>query len=328
MQQHKDYIDQLIALVLLQEANAEQQEELKLWQKQSPENEQYVQEAEKLFRIISVNEQPSFNREIAWEKVRAQIAGESKYIVPIYIKYAAAAVLVILCSVMAYRFWFDNERKPVQIVAIDSVKSTWLPDSTLLTLQPNSSIVYDKNDFENEKRIILSGEAFFDINKHDKKKLTVQCQDIFIQDIGTRFNVKAYHDSTLLIVSVTSGRVHLFRVNEEGVQIEAGEEGVYNKKNGQFSKRKLSEPNIAAYHDRILIFDNTSLRDALQLLEKLYNTAIKLDKESIGNCRFSATFNNEKLETILEVLAETLSLSVEQKNSEFLLKGEGCYESR
>jgi ferric-dicitrate binding protein FerR (iron transport regulator) len=189
----------------------------------------------------------------------------------------------------------------------------------------NSSIAYDKAVFRNEKELTLSGEAFFDVRKDQSKKLTIRCGDILIKDIGTKFNVKAYADSLLLIVSVKEGSVKLYSLNQEGVIINAGFEGVYDKRSGAFYVQPLRNKNIAAYHDRILIFENTSVAEAIGLLEKLYGISVRIDNEAIKKCRFSATFNNESIDTILDILSETLNLRLSKSNKKYEISGEGCY---
>ena len=78
---------------------------------------------------------------------------------------SAAAVIVLI-------MWFgwDNNKKysPAITTSIAKNKTCWLPDSSKIQLNSNSSITYNFNKITGERKVILKGDAFFEVKKGKK----------------------------------------------------------------------------------------------------------------------------------------------------------------
>ncbi len=326
MSNNQQHIDDLIARVLINEADEQQRAQLNNWISQSSANKVYFNELKKVFELTGkFREARDFDSEMALKRVKEKINQQKKIgVFQMYKWRAVAAVFILTASALAYYYWNSPKNETVQLVAVQKVLKTHLPDSTEITLNTNSSVSFNVSDFQNEKRLTLTGEAFLKVRNSAEKKLTIQCEDVLITDIGTSFNVKAYQDSSLLIVSVMEGAVKLYTLNDEGILVKPGFEGVYDKHSGKFYLQPLRDKNLTAYHDRIIIFDNTTVGEAINLLQKLYNISVSVDNEAIMQCRFSATFNNESIDTVMDILSETLNLKLIKNDKKYEILGEGC----
>ena len=85
-----------------------------------------------------------------------------------------------------------------------------------------------------------------------------------------------------------------------------------------------ADTNVLAYKTKIFSFKDTDLKKAVEMINEIYDSKIVLGNPSIGQCRVTVNFNNDKIEDIADIIAETLSLSVEKKGAEFILNGSGC----
>src|SRR5690606_41903163 len=78
---------------------------------------------------------------------------------------------------------------------------------TIVFLNKNTTIESAYNSRKKQHIVTLSGEAFFDIHKKQEEQFFIQTQGIFIEDIGTAFNVKSYASATQIEIVVQHGEV-------------------------------------------------------------------------------------------------------------------------
>jgi ferric-dicitrate binding protein FerR (iron transport regulator) len=50
-----------------------------------------------------------------------------------------------------------------------------------------------------------------------------------------------------------------------------------------------------------------------------------LENERLGDCRITATFNDEPIEEITQIIAETLGLEASRTDSGYVFNGNACY---
>ena len=104
-----------------------------------------------------------------------------------------------------------------------------------------------------------------------------------------------------------------------------GEEGFFEKNNSQLKKASVPQVNRLAWKTGILEFNNISIAEAIPLIEDIYQIQLEVNNTDIGNCRFSATFDNEPLENILETMNTLFDIKTEKKQTNrYTLVGQGC----
>jgi len=109
----------------------------------------------------------------------------------------------------------------------DSYEGVELPDNSIVYLNHNSSISYDK-DFESRK-VELTGEAYFNVTKGETPfTITTSMGEVSV--LGTEFNVKL--DDEELDVEVESGTVEL-TTNQGKNKLTQGQKASYNKGNNK-----------------------------------------------------------------------------------------------
>ncbi|MDR2938321.1 MAG: FecR domain-containing protein [Prevotellaceae bacterium] len=310
-------IDRIIARHLGGEATPREQETLQAWLCESEGNRAY-------FSALLCAPKPNVDK--AWKKFEQHMA-DSKFQIsnskfqwwqPM-MRYAAAAVLLIGLSIFA---WIRFDNSSLQMVAENTQNSTQqhtLQDSTSVHLSQGSSLAYVGKFGDKKREVQLEGEAFFEIAEASSGQFLVHAEETFIKDIGTSFNVQAYPDSDSVMVFVQSGEVQFYSKDKEGILVQAGETGIYHKRSKTFTRLKKGETNIAILSAKLFVFKDKPLSDALALLNKEYGVHIAVDS-AVAQQSISATFDNEAIEEIVEVIGETMQLSVAQVDSIFVLK--------
>ncbi len=104
-------------------------------------------------------------------------------------------------GVMAYNTLSTAKGETYQIV---------LPDKSVVWLNAASSLKYPAS-FANlkERKVVLDGEAYFEIAHNSKQPFRVQSTNQIIEDIGTAFNVNSYKDEAQTKTTLVEGSVKI-----------------------------------------------------------------------------------------------------------------------
>jgi transmembrane sensor len=329
LEEEKEHIDILIAKVALGEATPEEIVKLYDWEHLSEENGRYVAEGSKVFEHVA---QIEVDTDAAWLKLKNRIAeGDEKPIVPmrpsprkLNIYWAAAASVAILLGAF-FLFKKLNSNGIVNQGTYATQGSTLqdtLADGTIAFLNKNTEIIYTET--KDKREVKLKGEAFFTIKHDAEKPFVIEANQVFIKDIGTAFNVKTEANGSVEVF-VESGIVDFYTEANKGIRLNAGEAGHYNAKTKTFTKdQDYVSPNIISYKTKQLNFEATPLSAVVTQLNTMYNANIEIGNEAIKNCPITVKFNDEDLNTIINIITQTLNIEANQKDGKIILLGGGC----
>lgn len=99
-----------------------------------------------------------------------------------------------------------------------------LADGSRVWLNAGSSLTYPLSFIENERRVVITGEAYFEVASDKKKPFRVIKGNMQVEVLGTHFNVNAYDDEKNIKVTLLEGAVRL-KINEENQMLKPGEQG-------------------------------------------------------------------------------------------------------
>jgi transmembrane sensor len=201
-----------------------------------------------------------------------------------------------------------------------------LPDGSVVSLHAGSQIKYPEKFTSNTRKVELKGEAYFKV-AHDKTKpFIVSSGDARVEVLGTQFNVNTKTSAGTMEVVLTNGKVSVY-FNEnpkENVMLAPGEKAVLSAGQKQISKSANTDPNYMAWKTRVIVFDNVTLAEVANTLQNVYQTSVSLADPALSGCRVTASFNDQSLESVLEVLKVTLDLQVNQNGKMLEISGNGC----
>jgi ferric-dicitrate binding protein FerR (iron transport regulator) len=109
---------------------------------------------------------------------------------------------------------------------------------------------------------------------------------------------------------------------DSGVYLSANGKGIYDKTTKTFNIEKPEE-NVLAYKTKFFTFNDTDLQTVMFALNSVYNKKIVFGS-NIYNCHLTVAFNNEDIDEIAAVIAETLGLTITKSVNEIRLEGPGC----
>lgn len=311
MNQYND-IDDIIAKYLCGEATPEEAMMLDEWRKSSTLNETHFITSQKSWHFIDNTTTSKPNAEEAWSSIQMKM-NERKYKKN---KLFLWSILIILIISVSYFLYHQNQQTK-EIEAIDFAVNTTLPDQSTVSLDKKSSITLAADFGKNSRKIMLKGKGTFEVEHDDKKPFVIQTDNVFIEDLGTKFSVTNYPDSDTVYVVVEEGIVRLYDQEGNEIIIKAGEKAWYVK------SKKLIITDAGA---RIIKFNfsDTKLEDVVKLIHETYGESISLSPASIGQCKITTQFFDEDFSTIITILAETLDFKYEYKDGKYIIEGKPC----
>lgn len=316
-------IDELIGKYLHAETTLQEAEWLLQWRKESEANEKYFNQLKTIFeRAAQVKSDRFYDTDGAWQKLAQHLdQKKTRTLFSTHIlRYAAAISVLFISGWLLYQQFIKVDR--LNVIAANAIVKDTLPDGTTVVLNKQTALAIELKRGGSKKLVKLKGEAKFIVSNKKSDELIVQAGETFIKDIGTVFNVKAYPEQNTIEVTVLDGEVMFYTADQKGITLKAGMKGLYNRNSKSFAIDK-PDTNVVAYANRNFVFEETSLAKVVLALNAIYDKPIKVD-HAIKNCKVTVTFEGEEIETIAEVIAETLGLTIEVNENEIVLKGNAC----
>jgi len=323
--------DILLAKYFGGNATQSEMDELEAYIAASPENQKEFDKLTELYGLMGLSDSqiPEINSAKAKSKFKTYIGKQNSekpkntffinrfnLSTSLIFRVASVAIIILVSTLVWKNIFADNE---IIISTNTAIQHHILPNDTKLTLAENSKISYRATKKSNI--IDLQGKANFNIENKGKANLVVTAGETFIEDIGTVFNVNAYPESELVSVSVSEGQVHFYTSDNQGLILNAGEAGIFNKTTKAFTvlaKRKDLKENGGSIH---IEFEAMSLNDALAVIGNAYGVEIELPDKNIGNLPITVNFDGENIQTVIQVISETLNLKTSMKGEVYQLYG-------
>lgn len=268
------------------------------------------------------------NTDEAWGQVFQKLPKKEEKVIPINKNRGrrniwmgiAAAIVIAIGSVSILQF-LNGESSSITRVADNGILVDELKDGSVVTLNDNASIIYPKVFAENERRVELHGEAFFDIERNEEKPFIIDLPNNgSVKVLGTSFNIKADKDSDITEVFVKTGKVE-FGVPGNKIILVAGEKGVMNRSTGEVKEVEVEEfinMKTTYWVDEKINFEGEPLVDVVEILETVFEENIILNCNSTRTFPTRTKHKGESLFEILDVISNihSLDLSVEEKQGE------------
>ncbi|GAA4161395.1 hypothetical protein GCM10022217_26990 [Chryseobacterium ginsenosidimutans] len=239
--------------------------------------------------------------------------GFKKYI------YQVAAVILLLLSfggIFTYYTFF----KPDVYIAESVNRKVYLADGSVINLFPGAELMVEKS-FPADTRIVgLKGDAIFSVAKSKIHPFIVNADGFSTKVLGTVFKISQSGNDKA--VDLYEGKV---AVSSDGVP-------VYFLKPHQkwtnfgvprtaavlsISPEKNSGKNVSALLS--LSFNDVSLEEVVEVLQKNYQISIKYPKEVSGK-KITADFTGGSTDENIDALAFILDLEVKKENNIYILK--------
>ncbi|HAN76729.1 MAG TPA: hypothetical protein DCQ31_02565, partial [Bacteroidales bacterium] len=184
-----------------------------------------------------------------------------------------------------------------------------LPDQSRVHLKENASVTFNENFGKTERRVKLTGDAFFRVSKDKTKKFIVETDEMNITVLGTSFMV--FSEKNTKKVYVNSGKVAVANGNEK-VEINPGFVASKEKTKTKIETGKTPDTKFLEWRKQNLSFKNCKLKEAALTIEDIYNLKLNIDPKVDENLELTADFKLREANEIIEAIALSFGLNFEK----------------
>lgn len=190
--------------------------------------------------------------------------------------------------------------------------SITLSDGTIVYLNAESELRYPVKFVGEDRRVYLSGEAYFDV-VHDKAHpFVVDVKNSTVRVLGTSFDVRAYADEDEVLTTLVQGSVR-FSAGKESVILEPGEQVVLDK-SGRLETREVDTYLYTAWKDGVFAFKRQRLEEIMKVVARWYDVNVFWENVSQKEVTFTGKMKRyDDFSKVVEMLEMT-------GNTEFVVK--------
>jgi len=188
-----------------------------------------------------------------------------------------------------------------------------LPDGSKVWLNAASSLRYPAVFSGTERKVELTGEAYFEISPNKLMPFKVVSASQVVEVLGTHFNINAYCNESQIRTTLIEGSVKVSgSLSQKTSYLKPGEEAL-NKK-GEILIHPANVEQVMAWKNGNFQFNDMYLVDIMRQLERWYD--VEIDYSAIPHTRYNAYMSRDlNLSRVLEILEVTgrVKFSIEGK---------------
>lgn len=288
----------------------------------------------------------SWLRATYWYSLKEEIrAGSSKrrYLWPGFIAAASAAAIVVMTFLFVPAFRPGDSRisgvnSPSDMTSIVNktgvIREVKLPDGSLARLSPGSVIEINERFNAEDRKIHLSGQAYFDILRDEAKPFYVFANEVVTKVLGTSFSVTAYPEDGEITVAVRSGKVSVYMEGErfpaipeqEKIILIPNQQAIYNKSERKVLRTLVEEPQVVISEEEVrkIRFEGVAVSEIFKALEKMYGVEIDFEEERFSACFITTSVTGKDLYERIDVICEITGATYTLEDTRIRISGAGC----
>lgn len=346
----------LVSLKLSGEAKPDELQELETLLQKHPEMSLHTEMLDTIWQSPSTNHKE--NKEVSFNKHMQRLSnyfsepvlkyGDEEAAVEIVdtkpgkvrsMKRTIAWVSSIAASVLLGWFIFSSfpagDAQKKENVAQNTVSTKrgskskiQLPDGTQVWLNADSKITYNENFQGALREVQLTGEAFFDVVRDEKRPFVIHTNAIDVKVLGTSFNVRSYTNEKNTETSLIHGSVEVTLRNnpETKIVLKPSEKLIVQNDNMQVISKKPEEVKAAELKQPTMVkskisfekkdssvietlwvknklaFDREPLEEVAMKIERWFDVGVCITDEKLKKTPFSGVFDDENLPVVMEAL--------------------------
>lgn len=274
------------------------------WVSESSENKMLFDEEHKLWALTCLRE--DLVRSEIDENVKTNQFKIQKWLMPL-LKIACA----LLIGVFIGRFvFYDSVETEIGMQTVISPAGQQteviLADGSKVWLNSRSSITYPVSFNQQERSILLDGEAYFEvIKKKDGAPFIVQAGNYNVQVLGTTFNVLSRMNDGLFETSLFTGSVKIYSRDQKDSVILLQPQEKIILENGKLIKFDLTGQMIPAWKSGLFDFDNVPFEQAIKELESFFAVKIYIENMQLYDYKYTGKLRHKDgLEYLLQILSK------------------------
>ena len=149
-----------------------------------------------------------------------------------------------------------------------------LPDGSQVWLNATSSIYFPTVFAGKERRVSITGEAYFEIAKNRNMPFIVEVNGAEVQVLGTHFNINAYSDEENVKTTLLEGSVKFINGDQSSI-LKPDQQSQLTKKGMVKVISDVNVEEVVAWKNGLFAFENASIETVMRQLSRWYDVQIE-----------------------------------------------------
>lgn len=147
-----------------------------------------------------------------------------------------------------------------------------LADGTNVWLNAASSIKFPTAFTGNDRRVEITGEAYFEVAHNAAKPFRVTSSGQTVEVLGTHFNINAYADEPSVKTTLLEGKVKIRAANNQVRLLQKGQQAVLNPL--EFKVTPIETEAAIAWKNGLFTFEDDDIQHIMRMISRWYNVDI------------------------------------------------------
>jgi ferric-dicitrate binding protein FerR (iron transport regulator) len=197
-----------------------------------------------------------------------------------------------------------------------------LPDGSNVWLNAASSLRFPAAFQSNERRVELTGEAYFEVARDARRPFFVKTGEMVVQVLGTSFNINGYKNESSINTTLITGSLRVVIGNDSALLTPRqqsivsadtlpGESIVIN--------RTVDMDDVIAWKNGWFYFEDTELAMVMRQVERWYDVDVVI-KDDLSTARIMARIARDlPLEKLLHKLELTGKIRAKKEGNKIII---------
>lgn len=183
-----------------------------------------------------------------------------------------------------------------------------LTDGTKIWLNSASTLSFPMCFARNQRKVTLTGEAYFEVSKDKKRPFMVSANGNEVQVLGTHFNINAYPDNTEVATTLLEGSVRM-KKGKSSTLLVPGEQAVSQNNAASLTIKNVNVNDMIGWKNGYFIFRDENIVNIMKQLSRWYDLEVIYTSEEIKDREFGGTVSRaDHIKELLDYMELTQTI--------------------
>ncbi len=194
-----------------------------------------------------------------------------------------------------------------------------LPDGSRVWLDAASSITYPTAFTGKERKVSMTGQAYFEIVHRPGQPFVVNTENISLLDIGTAFNINAYADEPVAKITLTEGAIALKKRGHQLI-LSPGQQARSAGEEPLSLIRQADIEQTLAWKNGMIKLGGASIQEIMRQLARWYDVDVEF-QGNLDQAVFSGIVSRrQNISGLIRILEATGSVHFSTDNKKIIVK--------
>ncbi len=234
--------------------------------------------------------------------------------------YSGVAASLLITLVFGFLMKTNTSQEEIRhyiCMTEGSTSTFYMEDSTKVVLNKNSELSYTSHYGQQERKVQLAGEAYFEVARNAKAPFIVDMNGVAVRVLGTKFTVDNKKGSDVVKTILLEGSVR-FTSQEQNVLMKPHQKLMFNRNTKNLELTEVDSEQEMAWKDGLFKYRSLSFETLINKLEADYGVNVVIKNKRLLNLdvKLTGSFEqNASFDKVLDVINRTIKIKWTKEDS-------------